>query len=312
MNGLKNILRPFVRSVRYLRLYNFHRYVESNPKQFIDEAFEYAFGHKVNWEHPQDINEVIQWLKLYSDTSQWSLFADKYRVREYVKSCGLEHLLVPLYGKWDHVWQINWRKLPERFIMKVNNGSGDTRICRSKKDIDKLEWMSYFMILLHHKIGYDTYEPHYWRIKPCIIAEQLLDHTKQVISSASLIDYKVWCFHGEPKYIWVVINRNKESCDTDMYDIYWNRRSDMCLYTAHYKQVNCFIPSPKNLTEMLSAAKKLSVGVPLVRVDFYEVDSKLYFGEMTMASAGGYNDFFTKDALIEMRDRFYETKKELT
>lgn len=310
MNSTLRLLgRPLLHWWRNLKLRRKYKAIDTNPKAHIDSVFMYAFGRTVNWENPQDINEVIQWLKIYSDTSRWSLYADKYRVREYVKSCGLEDLLVPLYGKWDYAWQINWKELPEQFIMKVNNGSGDTKICTSKKDIDKLQWWSDFSVLLHHKIGYEMYEPQYSKMKPCIIAEQLLDYTKQSVSSSSLIDYKVWCFHGEPKYIWVITNRTKESCNQDMYDVFWNRKNGMCLYTSHYQCNSCVLPPPVNLLEMLNAAEKLSKNVPLARVDFYEVDGKLYFGEMTMTSAGGFMDFLTEEALIQMRNDFYRAKK---
>lgn len=250
---LRLIGRPLMQRWRNLKLKKKYNSIDANPKAHIDSAFMYAFGRIVNWENPQDINEVIQWLKIYSDTSQWSLYADKYRVREYVKSCGLEDLLVPLYGKWDHAWQINWKELPEQFIMKVNNGSGDTKICTSKNEIDKLQWWSDFSVLLQRKIGYEMYEPQYNKMKPCIIAEELLDYTKQSVPSSSLIDYKVWCFHGEPKYVWVVINRTKDSCETDMYDIQWNRRSDMCLYTHHYQRIiGPSIPPPIRCIKWLS------------------------------------------------------------
>lgn len=305
---LRNIGRPVKHSLRNWRLRGRHKNIEVNPKEHIDSVFIYAFGHTVNWEKPNDINEVIQWLKIYSDTTKWSLYADKYRVREYVKSFGLEEILVPLYGKWNHAWQIKWNKLPDRFIMKVNNGSGDTKICHSKKDINKWQWMSDFSILLHRKIGYEMYEPQYNRMKPCIIAEQLLDHTKQSVSSSSLIDYKVWCFHGEPQFIWVAINRTSSSCEIDMFDTSWNRRSEMCTYSSHYLQMKSIVPPPLNLVQMLNAAKKLSENIPLVRVDFYEVDKKLYFGEMTMTPAGGYVNYLNNDALVEMRDRFYKSK----
>lgn len=309
---MNSILRYLGRPIKHLwrnwKLREWRKNIETNPQKHIDSVFIKAFGHTVNWEKPNDINEVIQWLKLYSDTTNWPLYADKFRVREYVKDRGLEEILVPLYGKYNHVLQINWEKLPDKFIMKVNNGSGDTKICHTKKDINKLEWMSDFSILLHRKIGYEMWEPQYNKMKPCIIVEELLDETKQSIKSSSLIDYKVWCFHGEPYYIFVVLNRTRSYCETDMYDRLWNRRSDMLLYSDHYRRNTAIIPTPVNLEKMLDAAKLLSENIPLVRVDFYEVGKKLYFGEMTMTSAGGYMNYLTNDALIEMRDRFFESK----
>ena len=306
---IKLLFMPIRKWIWYIRRqYPRIKEQRKNPVVWIDKEYFRMFKKNIDWEHPRDLNQIIQWLKIYSDTSRWSLYADKYRVREYVKSCGLEDLLVPLYGKWDHIWQIKWQDLPNQFVMKVNNGSGDVRICYDKNQINRLEWKAYFFMLLHEKYGYACYQPHYDKIKPCIIAEKLLDINKQAIKSTSLIDYKVWCFYGTPKYIWVVANRNHDNCEVDMYDVDWNHRSEMCLETNQYLRMHQTMPKPKNLQKMLDAATKLSKDCSLVRVDFYEVDGKLYFGEMTMTSAGGFMDFFTDCALQEMAEIYYNKK----
>ena len=142
-------------------------------------------------EHPRDIDEKIQWLKFYGDTSQWPRLADKYAVREYVKEKGLEDILVPLIGKWDKAEDIPWDALPNQFVMKTNHGSGDALVCTDKSQLDTAYHTKNFDRLLKEKFGVTMYEPHYDKIKPCIIAEELLDSSRQDYPSSSPIDYKM-------------------------------------------------------------------------------------------------------------------------
>ena len=160
------------------------------PKRYADLLFFRTFKRHINWEDPQDINEKINWLKFNGDTSMWPLLADKYRVREYVAERGLAHLLVPIYGHWDKVEDIDWESLPNQFVMKTNNGSGDALICKDRSTLDIEHWKRHFAKQLKLKFGYAHAEPHYNKIKPCIIVEELLDATKQPIQSSSIADYK--------------------------------------------------------------------------------------------------------------------------
>ena len=145
-------------------------------------------------------------------------------------------------------------------------------------------------------------EPHYNSIKPCIIAEELLDNTKQPIASSSLIDYKIWAFDGKPAYIWVCFNRTHHSVDVGVYDLDWNFHPEFSISTPHYRLTDIAVPRPKSLDQMLRAASILSKGFPELRVDLYEVDNKPYFGELTFTSAGGFNDFYSQDFLNILGD----------
>ena len=108
-----------------------------SPKLLTSIEFRHAFGRKLNWKNPRDLNEKINWLKFNSDTSQWTRLADKYAVREYIEECGYSENLVKLYGKWDRVEDIEWDVLPNQFVMKVNNGSGDILVCKDKNKLNK-------------------------------------------------------------------------------------------------------------------------------------------------------------------------------
>lgn len=309
-NNLKFILSPIYHALIYPKKAMWYRKIMADPKKYISEIY-YAMNQRdLNWEHPTDLNEVLNWLKLYGDTSQWPLYADKFRVREYVKSKGLEDMLIPLIGKYDHVWQIPWDKLPEQFVLKPNNGSNNVIVCNDKKSLNKIKVFSHCIIQEHRKYGYANYEPHYMQIKPCIIIEKLMDVSKQSVPSSSLIDYKIYCVNGEPEYIWVVTNRTSTTCETTLYDLDWKQHNEYCVETAHYRIANGSIPKPQSLNKMIDAARRLANGIPFIRIDLYEIDGKPYFGEMTMAPAGGFISFHTDEFLKILGTKIVLPRKE--
>lgn len=252
-----------------------------------------------HFKHPRDLNEKINYLKFYGDTSRWPMLTDKYAVREYIKSVGLGDILVKLYGKWDSVDDIDWNLLPDQFVMKCNNGSGDVLICKDKSKIDIEATKKYFDKMLHRKFGVASGEPHYALIKPCIIAEELLDSTMQSCISSSLIDYKIWCFNGNPHSICCYYNRNHYHADSGIYDLNWQYHSEYLIFTEHYKESKQKLPKPVCLEKMIEIAHKLSVGFPILRVDLYEVNGKIYFGELTFTSQSGCMDYFSQQFLRE-------------
>lgn len=304
---IKKILFPIIDPIRESV---FRMIGRINPKKIAEIRFRRAFHRRINWEEPQDFNEKIQWMKFFGDTSLWPLLADKYRVREYVSQKGLADMLVPLYGHWDSVEDINWDSLPNQFVMKPNNGCGDRLICLDKSKLDIPYWKRYMKKAMRRRISNIMGEMHYNAIKPCIIAEELLDSSKQSTPSSSLIDYKVWCFCGRPNFILVCSNRTKEKLDLSVYDLDWQWHPECSAATPHLHIAKQPIPKPVHLEQMLQAAKTLSEGHPLVRVDFYEVDGKVYFGEMTFTSAGGCQDYYSPEFLREIGNKIKLPTKE--
>ena len=257
----------------------------------------YKFHRWPDYEHPKDLNEKMNWIKFYGDTSRWPDLADKYKVREFVEGKGLGDTLVKLYGKWDDPTNIEWDRLPEQFVIKANNGSGDVVVCRDKSMLNKEEVVLYFQKILNKPYGVTTGEPHYAKIKPCVVVEELLETSTQLVKTSSLIDYKIWCFNGEPKYIWTCFNRTKKGTEVAMFDSDWNFHPEYSVYTHHYSEAKQVVPKPACLTEMLRVAKVLSGDFPVLRCDLYEVNGKVYFGEMTFTSLGGFMDFYTQEFL---------------
>lgn len=269
-----------------------------SPARIVDLEWKKWKGYTVDWKNPRDINEKIQWLMHKSDTSMWSVCADKYRVRDYVRSKGLEDILVPLLGVWDKAEDIDFESLPDKFAIKCNHDSGSTHIVDKaspdyapeaiRKDLKK-----------HLKVKYGNVhgEMFYNDIPPRIIAEQKLEASPGHIS---MTDYKVWCFDGKPYAIWACRDRSKDSVYVNLYNLDWNLRAEASIFTDHYRDGEGRFERPEALDEMLAAAATLSEGFPEVRVDFYDAGGKLYFGELTFASSCGKMDFYTQEFLEEL------------
>lgn len=252
-----------------------------------------------HFKHPHDLNEKINYLKFYGDTSKWPMLSDKYAVRKYIESIGLGDILVKLYGKWDFVEDIDWDALPNRFVMKCNNGSGDVLICKDKSQLDIKATKRYFNKMLHRHFGLASGEPHYALIKPCIIAEELLDSSTQPCKSSSLVDYKIWCFDGNPHSIWCCYNRKQYHANVGVYGLDWQYHPEYSVFTHHYQEAKEQLPRPVCLDKMLTIARKLSMEFPEVRVDLYEVNGHVYFGEMTFTSQSGCMDYLSQQYLYE-------------
>lgn len=297
---MKNITSLYIllrNELNLLLLHYEHLLGRIAPKKLASLRYKRICGKKLDWKHPADINEKINWLKFNSDTSRWTELADKYRVRKYVEACGLGHMLIKLYGTWEKADDIDWAALPNKFVLKTNHGSKDVLICHDKSEIDTALWTEKFRKWQKTKFGTRMAEPHYDKIDPLIIAEELLDRTKQSIPSPSLIDYKIWSFNGKPAYICVYFNRTSDSMNLAVYDVNWQPHPEFIANDGFHLPAECDIPRPSSLDEMLNAAARLSEGFPEVRVDLYEVGGKTYFGEMTFTAAGGYITSYTQEFL---------------
>lgn len=270
----------------------------NTPETLIKIRFYAKFKRWPRLKNPVDLNEKILWQKLYADTTRWTELADKYQVRKYVENLGLGKYLVKLYGKWDKASDVDFNSLPESVIFKVNNGDGKgtNLIVRNISCADKDKLRSIFEQWLNRKhIGELAAEPQYKLMKPCIIAEEVLKLPER---AHSLIDYKIWCINGEPLYVWTCSDRDEDGGGADVmtYDLNWNAHPEYCVFTSEYRQGN-ILDKPKNFEEMLSVAKQLSAEFPILRVDLYNIDGQIYFGELTFTSQGGMMDFYTQDFL---------------
>lgn len=287
-------LKSFANKFQWYRYmaYRVQKYrTEINPMWEINRQYQHAFHKLPNIENPKNLIEKIYWMQLHCDTSLWTLCADKYRMREYVKQCGCQEYLPELYGVWDEPDNINWETLPQKFVIKANNGCGTVLVIKDKskyefKDIKKTlrQWLAI-------PYGYRGYQPHYLGIEPCIIAEELLeqDEIQKIVSPRSIIDYKVWCFSGKVESILVTYNRMGHELSIALYDTNWNAMENRLRNDGkiqYHQEIN--IPKPVCLDEMLSVAERLSLYHPQIRVDFYIVKNRPVLGELTMSTGYGY------------------------
>lgn len=264
--------------------------IKKNPQKEANRCYRMHFNHDINWDTPVSLIDKTYWMLLHTDTSEWTRCADKYLVRDYVKECGLEDLLIPLYGKWDKSKDVDFNNLPNEFVIKTNHSCGTCIIVKDKKTLDiprtrkKLnEWLSI-------PYGYSGMQLHYATIIPCIIAEQLLtnDDKGTVISPNSMIDYKIWCINGKAESILVVYDRRQGRYCLELYDLTWNKKRDCMKPLKEYDLRDVDIPKPVCLDYMIEAAEILAKPFPEVRVDFYVLNNKPYIGEMTFTTGYGY------------------------
>lgn len=260
------------------------------PKKIAHTIVHFRFHKKMMpWSNPRKYDEKIRWLLVNCYGKKESRYADKALVRDYIKECGLESLLVPCWGVWDSSKEIDISKLPQKFILKTTNGSGEAcyEIVEDKSDMNKvkaaLEKMDKALMINVAKI---SCEYHYRYIKPRIICEELLDSGEKRIT-----DYKVICIGGQAKYILVCSERD---LGRDYFDREWN---DMKFTKPEYRY-NGIIKKPKGLNYMLEAAEILSKPFVFARVDFYDINGKVYFGEITLTPASGYTPNLTDEAQL--------------
>ena len=270
--------------------------------ELIAKARYYARFHKrINLDAPKDLNEKILWLSINSDTHEWSRLSDKYTVREYIRECSLEDILVPFYGVWDKADEIELDKLPQSFIMKSTNGSSSNLIIKDKSRISSQEFYDKVKRIENKKVLVTgAGDLHYLRNKSRIIAEGLLKNDEMSAKySETLIDYKIWVFNGKAEFIWVCMNRfvhNKDGAEVLTYDRDWNPHPEFSVWSNDFSQAQP-IPKPSGFERMLEVAERLCQGFPVVRCDLYNLDGKIYFGEMTFTSLGGMMDFYTPEFL---------------
>ncbi len=226
-------------------------------------------GKRLNYKHPQGINEKLFWLTRYWRDPRKTFCADKYLVREYVKQQNLDFLLVPLLGVYDNVEQIDSSRLPNQFVLKCNHGCNYNIICTNKDNLDFNKTKGQLQQWLQEDYSLKFQEIHYRKIKRRIICEKL-------IREEAPIEYQFWCVNGIPDSILVC----QKSFDGGYYS--WSYSlSGVQLFERYGEQKNeQFVLSPR-IGDMIDYAKRLSAPFPFVRVDFYDVENQVYFAELT-------------------------------
>lgn len=292
-----NIISKLVRRVKSRLVLQYGRY---NQKWLANYYYKHRFHRNIDWENPRGFNEKIKWMSFYSDTTIWSLCSDKYRVREYLFRKGYDHLLVKLYGVWENASEIDFDVLPNSFVLKTNHGCGDVIVVNDKNNVDRDAIVKRIQKYLDTTYGRETAETHYRRIKPCVIAEELLINDSNF--STSIVDYKFYCFSGKPVNCGVFYNRDPYTHQTTsaFFDMEWNFHPEWQRPDKSSK--GSPLPRPKNFDYMKRLCKELTSEFPFVRLDLYEVCGKVYFGEFTFTPQGGYGGSLNDNLFVEYGD----------
>lgn len=255
-------------------------------KLMLSIKYRHCFHKKLNWDSPKSFSEKIQWLKIYGRTPINVVMSDKYAVKAYVKEQIGEQYIIPLLGVWDKPEDIDFSKLPEKFVIKCNHNSGlGMYICRDKSKLDEQAVRKELRKGLRQNYYINSREYAYKDIPRKIIAEEYMEDNE----TKELRDYKFFCFDGEPKALFIASGRlqGEESVTFDFFDMDYNHLP----FTNGHPNAKNTPKKPRCFEEMKQLATKLSKGMPHVRVDFYEVNGRVYFGEFTFSHWGGMMPF---------------------
>lgn len=296
------------KSFRFSVLRMFGLYNRWDDERYLVKTFELAMGKHLNLENPETFNEKLQWLKLYDRRPEYTMFVDKYRVRDYIASELGREYLIPLLGVWDRAEDIDFDALPNQFVLKCNHNSGlGMYICEDKSTISNNDIKRIKRDLnkgLHQDYYLTGREWPYKDVPRKIIAEQYMESRTlesfgndgvlppSAVSATSrngLSDYKVHVFNGKARFILVCSQRFSPSgVREDFFDLNWNHL-DVKRPAIPVSEVP--IPRPASFEKMIEFAERLASGIPFVRIDFYDIDGTLKFGEMTFFPASGMEAF---------------------
>lgn len=250
---------------------------------FIETEWQMLMGYKLNLKSPKTFNEKLQWLKLYDRNPLYTKLVDKVLVKDWVaEKIGAEYI-IPTLAVWERAEDIDISQLPDQFVLKCNHDSGSIVICKDKSTFD----LAAAKKKLCKALQYNWYSEHrewaYKNVKPCIFAETYMEDQR----TNDLPDYKIFTFNGEPKIIQLDFDRFIDH-KRNLYDIEWNFIEATILYPSCKERS---FDKPKVLEEMLNLSKQLSDEIRHVRVDFYLINDKIYFGEMTFYHGAGLELF---------------------
>lgn len=242
------------------------------------------FKHFAHLKNPETYNEKLNWLKLHDRNPLYTRLVDKYEVKDYVANVIGSEYIIPTLGVWDHFDEIDFDELPAQFALKCTHDSGGLVIVEDKEKMDKKSAKKIIESSLKHNFYYIGREWPYKNVKPRIIAEQYICDDQ----SDDLIDYKFMCFNGKVKSIFTCTDRHLENgLKVTFFDREWKKMR----FERRYPFDNKKIKAPKNLSKMIELAEVLSSNIPFVRVDFYEINEKIYFGELTFYPGCGFEKF---------------------
>lgn len=257
----------------------------TNDEWYVKMRYRLYVGKKLNLDNPQTYNEKLCWQKVYDHNPLYTTMVDKFAAKDYVAKIIGEQYIIPTIGYWDKPEDIEWDRLPDQFVLKTTHDSGGVIVVKDKGKLNREKAIRKLNRCLKSDNYAVTREWPYKNVRRRVIAEQYMEDTK----TGELRDYKFFSFDGEVKALFISQDRGKagEEVKFDYFDADFNY-----LDIHQYHDAGKSTPEkPVCFEEMKSLASKLSKGIPQVRVDFYEVDGKVYFGELTFFHHGGIVPF---------------------
>ena len=249
---------------------------------YLKMVYRIKTGKKLNLDNPKTFNEKLNWLKLHDIHPEYTDLVDKVKVREVIKEKLGEEYLIPLLGVWDSFDEIDFDALPDKFVLKCNHDSGSVKVITDKSQIDKSELKKFFDGRLSINPWCLAREYPYKNVKPKILAEKYMEAR----DGKGINDYKFYCFNGRPVFFLVATGRFVDK-RFDFFDMDYNHLD----FYETYKNADTVPEKPACLDEMKRIAEELCNGMTQVRVDLYELNGQVYFGELTFFDSGGYNRF---------------------
>ena len=253
-----------------------------SDKTYVRIQYKAALGYYPNLKNPETFTEKLQWLKLYDHNPLYTTVVDKVKVKDYIKDLIGEEYIIPTLGVWSNPDDIEFNKLPERFVLKCNHmGGGSVFICKDKRKFNEEDVRKSLGKQLKKSMFLKCREWPYKNIERKILCEQFMED-----KSGELNDFKFYCFNGQVKILLVASNRFTTH-NFNYFDVNFKPVDIDCQAGSPSEKV---IEKPKNFEKMLEIAEKLSIGFPHVRVDLYNCEGRIYFGELTLYDDSGFDD----------------------
>lgn len=282
MNKLIKCIKNPKRILLFL-MYRF-KFAWIKDEAYLKIKYKLVFNKKLNLEKPETFNEKIQWLKLYDRKPEYINMVDKLEAKKYVGNIIGEEYIIQTLGVWNRFEEINFEELPNKFVLKCTHDSGGIVICKDKNRFNMIEAKRKINRCLKRNYYYYSREWPYKNIIPRIIAEEYLEDNNR----CEINDYKLMCYNGKVKNSFVCSGRNTaKGLHVDFFDLNW----ELLPFERVYPKSEDFIERPSQYEKMIELAEILSKNIPFVRVDFYEVKGKIYFGELTFYPGSGMESF---------------------
>jgi len=275
----------FSADYRFMTLAKMGFYNSMPDDEYLKRMYKSYFGKDLNLDVPTTFNEKLQWLKIHDRKSQYTMMVDKYESKKFIASVIGDQFVFPTIGVWEKFEDINFDTLPNQFVLKCTHDSGGLIICRDKEKFNKRVARKKINGCLRHNYFWFGREWPYKNVKPRIIAEKYMEDS----ITHDLRDYKFFTFNGVSKALFIATDRQTKGENTkfDFFDMDFKHLN---IRNGH-PSASTPPKKPENFEKMRLLAERLSVDIPQLRIDFYEVNGRAYVGELTFSHWSGFIPF---------------------